>query len=365
MKWSFKIGSIFGIPVRIHITFLLLLFFVAVNPHKGLLGGLVGVVFIILVFIGVLLHELGHSLVARHFGESVHDIVLLPIGGVSRMEIPQDPRQEILVAVSGPVVSLILAMFFLILSLLFGYSLGFGSFIKAESRILVELFYVNLMLAIFNLIPAFPMDGGRILRGILALRMEPVRATRIAVGVGQVLAVVMFFIGIFFNWWLALIAIFLYFGAETEEQGTILRQVFHRVPVRALMLEDFQSLKPEDTLSQVLEIICHSAQEDFPVLDDGRLVGVLPKSIIFRALREMPPETRVEEIMVKDFFQAEPDMPLDRALKELAENKAGVVPVVEAGKLVGILTLDQIAKYQLVCGAKPQERLAWIFSRQK
>ena len=197
MKWSFKIGSIFGIPVRIHITFLLLLFFVAVNPHKGLLGGLVGVVFIILVFIGVLLHELGHSLVARHFGEPVHDIVLLPIGGVSRMEIPQDPRQEILVAVSGPVVSLILAMFFLILSLLFGYSLGFGSFIKAESRILVELFYVNLMLAIFNLIPAFPMDGGRILRGILALRMEPVRATRIAVGVGQVLAVVMFFIGIF------------------------------------------------------------------------------------------------------------------------------------------------------------------------
>ena len=152
--------------------------------------------------------------------------------------------------------------------------------------------------------------------------------------------------------------------AEAEEQGTILRRVFHQVPIRALMLEDFQSLSPEDNLSRVLEIICHSAQEDFPVLKDGRLVGVLPKNLIFRALREMPLETRVEEIMVKDFFQAEPDTPLDRALKELAENKAGVVPVVEAGKLVGILTLDQIAKYQLVCGAKPQEQLAWIFSRQ-
>ena len=365
MKWSFKIGSIFGIPIRVHLTFLLLLFFVAINPHKGLLSGLVGVVFIILVFIGVLFHELGHSLVARHFGEPVHSIVLLPIGGVSRVEIPEDPKQEILMAVAGPVVSLILAIFFLIFSLLLGYDLGFGSFIGAKARLLVELFYVNLMLAIFNLLPAFPMDGGRILRGVLALRMEPLRATRIAVGVGQFLAVVMFFVGIFFNWWLALIAIFLYFGAEAEEQGTILRRVFHQVPIRALMLEDFQSLSPEDNLSRVLEIICHSAQEDFPVLKDGRLVGVLPKSLIFRALREMPPETRVEEIMVKDFFQAEPDMPLDRALKELIENKTGMVPVVEAGRLVGILTLAQIAKYQLVCGAKPQEQLAWIFSRQK
>jgi len=365
MKWSFKIGSIFGIPIRIHITFLLLLFFVAINPHRGLLGGLVGVLFIVLVFIGVLLHELGHSLVARHFGAPVHDIILLPIGGVSRTEIPEDPKQEIMMAVAGPVVSLILALFFLLFSILLGYNLGFGHFLDAKAKILVELFYVNLMLAIFNLIPAFPMDGGRILRGILALSMDPVRATRIAVGIGQALAVIMFFVGIFFNWWLALIAIFLYFGAETEEQGTILRKVLHQVPVRALMLDKFEVLSPEDDLSRVLEVICHSAQSDFPVIENNQLVGIVSKEVIFQALRQLPSETKVRDIMIREFYQTEPDEPLDLALKHLVENKVGVVPVVEGGRLVGILTMDQLAKYQLICGARPQEKLSFIYSRQK
>jgi len=361
MKWSFSIGKIFGIPIRIHITFLLLLLFVAFNPHGGILSGSVGVVFIVLVFAGVLLHELGHSLVARHYGEHVQDIMLLPIGGVSRTEIPEDPKQEIVMAFVGPLISLMLGALFFLISIALNYSLDFMDFVRGQGSITENLipilFYVNIMLGLFNLAPVFPMDGGRVLRGILSLTMEPIRATRIAVGIGQFIAILMFFFGIFYDWWLALIAIFLYFGAEAEEQGTILHRLLHRVPARAVMLEHFESVSPGDSLGNLVEKLCHSSQDDFPVLDSGRLVGLLPKNVIFQALRRSPAETRVQEIMLTEFFQAGPDEMLDKIFDRLTQTQVGIVPVVDDGKVLGILTLPQIAKYQMLCGSRPQQSL--------
>jgi len=362
MKWSFGIGRIFGIPIRIHITFLLLLVFVALNSHGGIMSGLMGVVFILLVFVGVLLHELGHSLVARHYGQKVQDIMLLPIGGVSRTEIPENPKQEMIMAAVGPFISLFIAAIFLGLSIWFGYKLDLTSFIKGTGSIsgnlIPTLYYVNLMLGLFNLIPAFPMDGGRVLRGALALKWDPVQATRMAVGFGQLLAILMFFFGIFYDWWLALIAIFLYFGAEAEEQGTILHQALHRVPANAVMLEKFETLSPTDSLSHVIEMVCHTNQDDFPVLDGGRLVGILPKAVIFQAMREIPRDTAVSEMMITEFFKAAPTDLLDKVFDKLSSGGIGIVPVVEADKLLGIITLPQIAKYQMLCGARPPNRLS-------
>jgi len=362
MKWSFTIGRIFGIPIRVHLTFLLLLLFVALNRQGGILSGLMGVMFILLVFAGVLLHELGHSLVARHYGEKVHDIMLLPIGGVSRTEIPEQPKQEIVMAVIGPAISLALAGVFFVLSEALGYSLDFKAFVQGQGSIsqnlIPILYYVNLMLGLFNLAPAFPMDGGRVFRGLLAMAMDPIRATRIAVGVGQLIAIAMFFFGIFYNWWLALIAIFLYFGAEAEEQGTLLRRVLHQVPANAVMLEKFESVSPGEDLGKVMQTVCHSGQDDFPVVDNHNLVGLLPRNVIFQALTQLPPETRVGDIMVKDFYQAGPGEFLDKIFEKLSDGSVGLVPVVDSDRLVGILTLTQIAKYQMFCGAKPQERLS-------
>jgi Zn-dependent protease len=361
MKWSFSIGRIFGIPIRVHITFLLLLIFVAISPQGGVLSGIMGVVLIILVFVGVLLHELGHSLVARHFGEKVHDIMLLPIGGVSRTEIPEEPRQEMLMAAAGPLVSIALSALFYFLSIAIGYQLDFKSYFKGtgdlRQNLIPSLFYINAMLAVFNLVPAFPLDGGRILRSLLARSMDPIKATRLAVNIGQLVAIVMFFVGIFFDWWLALIAIFLYFGAEAEEQGTLIHRVLHKAKVRSVMLDKFETIPEDFTLDQVVSLACHTSQDDFPVVDNNSLVGLLPRVELFRAVSQLPGETRVREFMVKDFQTAVPDDPLDKVFSELAQGRTGIIPVVENGNLVGILTLAQIAKYQMLCGAKPQARL--------
>ncbi len=355
MKWSFKVGKLFGIPIRMHLTFLLLLLFIGITGFKqaGSDGAIWGMVAIVFIFFCVILHEVGHSLMAIHYGIKVKDIILLPIGGVSEMEeIPEDPRQEITISVIGPLVSFGLAILFFILSSATHQVLGFKQLSIYNHNVWANLFWINLILGAFNLLPAFPMDGGRVLRGILATGMDGWKATKIAVGVGQGFAILLFFFGIFFNWWMALIAIFIYLGAEGEERMMSVRASLGKSPVKLAMLTDVHTVSPDETLGQVLERICHSLQQDFPVEEHGEVVGVLTREAIFSALHQQEKSALVKDIMQKDFISTGEEASLSDIFKVMTGNKLSVILVIKDRKLQGMVNLEQIGKYHMICQEK-------------
>lgn len=353
MKWSLEVTRLFGIPVRIHLTFVLLLLFVATaGPREGEVGSsLNGVLTIVLVFACVVVHELAHSLMAMRYGINVRAIVLLPIGGVSQMEeMPEEPRQEVKMSAVGPLTSLALAAVFYLLASLAGQDLRPARFSIYGSQVLANLFRINLVLGLFNILPAFPMDGGRVLRGILATRMDRTRATKLAVDIGQAIAILMFFYGMFsFNWLLALIAVFIYLGAEGEEHLTMLRAALRNVPVSRAMLTRVETISPRDSLRSVVEKACHTLQADFPVLEGDNVVGILPKETIFPAIHEKPPETLVSEIMRQEFVSATLDDTLDHVFQKMQRQGISLVPIIEEGKLMGMINLEQIGKYHMMC----------------
>ncbi len=273
MKWSWKLGRLAGIDVFMHVTFLLLLVWVGLNYYldrQSLTDALYGLVFITILFGIVVLHELGHALTARRFGIATRDITLLPIGGVARLErMPEDPRQELLVALAGPAVNIALAA---ALALFLGPT---GTLAEPQNlqmvggNFLVKMFWVNIVLAVFNLIPAFPMDGGRVLRALLALRLDYVRATEIAATTGQVLALLFGFVGLFSNPFLVFIALFVWMGAAGEASMIQMRTALRGIPVSHLMMTDFQTLSDQDRLSSAVNHILAGSQQDFPVLTGG------------------------------------------------------------------------------------------------
>ena len=352
MKWSFKIGKLFGIPIRVHLTFLLLLLFIGYVGSKqgGSEGAILGMIVIIFIFVCVILHEVGHSLVAVHYGIKVNDIILLPIGGVSRMEeIPEDPKQEITISIVGPLVSFGLALIFFILAMAIHQSINFKQISLFNRNVVASLFWINLVLGLFNLIPAFPMDGGRVLRGILATRMESMKATKIAVSVGQGFAILLFFFGIFFNWWMALIAIFIYLGAEGEERMVAVRSSLGKSSVKLAMLTDVHTVSPDETVGEVLERICHGLQQDFPVVEGGEVVGILSREAIFSALHKHEKSTRVKDVMQKDFVSTTEDTSLSEIYKTMIAHRLHVMPVMKDKKLKGMINLEQIGKYHMIC----------------
>jgi Zn-dependent protease/CBS domain-containing protein len=352
MKWSFQIGKLFGIPIRVHFTFLLLLLFIGIAGSKqgGSSGAIFGMVTIVFIFLCVILHEVGHSLMAIHYGIKVRDIILLPIGGVSQMEeIPEDPKEEISISLVGPLVSFGLAILFFILAKLLHQGISFKSLTIFGGNLLANLFWINLILGLFNLIPAFPMDGGRVLRGILATGMDSLKATKIAVGVGQAFAILLFFFGIFFNWWMALIAIFIYLGAEGEERMVAVRSSLAKSPVRLAMLTDIHTVSPEETIGKVLERICHGLQQDFPVVEGGEVVGILAREAIFTALHKHEKTALVKDIMQKDFVFTTEEASLSDIFKKMTAQKLSVIPVMKGKQLLGMINLEQIGKYHMIC----------------
>jgi Zn-dependent protease len=353
MKWSFTIGKLFGIPIRVHITFLLLLVFVAL-VGKTFASGMYAVLFVVLVFVCVIVHELTHSIAAIRYGHKVRSITLLPIGGMAQMdEIPEDPKQEIVISVMGPVASLVIA------AVLYGVTsflkLPLGSPLAAslwEGNMLVSLFWINLFLAGFNLIPAFPMDGGRVLRGILGVFMDHMKATRIAVFVGQVFAVLLFFVGIFYNIWLALIAVFIYLGAEGEERIWSLRYALADAPVKSVMLEDYRALSPGDTLGRAAELFLHTLQGDFPILFGSTLMGILRREKLIAGINENKEKERVADFAEREFMTTTEREPLVELYKKMAEKGISMVPVMRDTMLVGIVTMEQIGRYHMISAAK-------------
>ncbi len=351
MGWSINIGKIFGIRFRVHATFFLLLFFIFVSVlgQYGINRALLATLLICAVFVCVLIHEVGHSLIARRFGKETKSITLLPIGGVATIEeMPEKPIHEIAMAIVGPFINLAIAG---ILYIFVGQWTGAGEsnlYPDSVKSFFAGLIGINVMLAVFNMIPAFPMDGGRVLRGILAIKLDYVRATSAAVFVGQALAMLFIFFGLFFDWWLALIGIFLYIGAGSEKQQVLLKSVLRQVPVSEAMTTDFVALRPDEPVRQAFEYFHHGRQDDFPVIGQGGVEGILTRDRILASVHEKGLDVPISEVMDREFVSVDPNMPLDEAYKKLLSSKKTAMIVSEAGEIKGMVGLDGISRYFMI-----------------
>jgi len=359
MKWSVPAGRVFGGAIRLHVTFLLVLLWIAWVGWEvdGPACSLWALALILGLFACIVLHELGHSLVAIHFGGEVRSITLLPIGGVASMRaLPDQPRQEFLVAVAGPLVNLVIA---LLLAALRGRWPTFAlaaAFPRSGAELLAQLTPANFLLVAFNLIPAFPMDGGRILRSFLATFLPYPRATAWAAAVGQFLAVAFIIFGFMHNLFLMFIGFFVFLGAGTEEHAVRVRHLLHAVLVRDVMLTDFVCLHPDDRLERCLEYVYHRKQEDFPVTVDGYPVGILPRADWLAALHRLGGAARVGDIMQTRFISLSPATELEKAYPSLGTLEQAVFPVLESGRVVGLLTMADIGRYLVVQEARDARR---------
>lgn len=361
-RWSWKVAEVAGIGIFVHPTFLLLLGWVALTEWLGRRGAaatLSGVLFVTVLFAIVVLHELGHALTAKRFGIRTRDITLLPIGGVARLErMPDDPRQELLVALAGPAVNAVIsiALFALLAASNNLAALAVQSF--DQGSLLGRLVWANVSLAVFNLLPAFPMDGGRVLRAFLALHMDYVRATQLAASIGQTLAFIFGFIGLFSNPFLVLIALFVWMGAGQEASAVVTRSILAGLPVSRAMITQFQTVAPGDTLARAVEHVLAGFQHDFPVMDNGRLAGVLTQNDLLAALAQQRQDTRVEEIMKRQFETVAPADNLETAFARLQASECPALPVLSDGQLVGILTAESVGEFLVVQEALRSPRRA-------
>lgn len=352
MKWSWKIGEFAGIGVYMHATFLLLIGWVALSgwlTSRTLGAALAGVAFILALFGCVVLHEYGHALTARRYGIKTRDITLLPIGGVARLErMPDEPWQELRVALAGPAVNLAIAAVLLVGLLATGSlsSLGLGT-MTADSFV-GRLLSINLTLALFNLIPAFPMDGGRVVRALLATRLDYTRATQIAATLGQGIALVFGFIGLFINPLLVFVALFVWMGAGQEASVVQARSALGGIPVTRAMLTDFQTVSPYDRLARAVGLILAGSQHDFPVVDEGVVRGVLTRNDLLAALQRYGQEAQVGDVMRRDILVADAFEMLETVSARLQECSCHTLPVVRNGKLVGLVTMENIGEFLMI-----------------
>lgn len=360
--WAWRVGSIAGIHLNLHITFLALLVWIAIS-HLGLGHGMTGVaraLFLNLAIFGtVVLHELGHALVARRFGITTRDITLWPIGGIARLErMPENPRQELLVAAAGPAVNIVLAAGLLALLLLLGQSVGRPQVQVVGGSMLTTLLWVNVSLALFNLLPAFPMDGGRLLRAALALRLDRERATAVAARVGQAMAVLLGLVGFAGGHIiLVFIALFVWLGAKGESAIETAKAALSGLAVSGAMITDFRSLEPQDPVRRAADLLVSSFQAQFPVLRDGRPVGVIRQLDIVRAMTGGRPDAPVEAFMSREFAVASPDEAIDVVLERLQTSDVPVL-VVEEDHLVGLLTAENLGEVLALGGAKRRPPVA-------
>ena len=309
--------------------------------------------FILALFVCVVAHEFGHALAARRYGIQTNDITLLPIGGVSSLErIPDDPRQELMVALAGPAVSVAIAAALLLAAWITGAT-GHLTQIGPWGNVpfIEQLLLANVMLVIFNLLPAFPMDGGRIFRSLLARRMDYSRATRIAANVGQGMALLFAGLGLFGNPVLFVIALFVWIGAGQEAAMAELKSVLSGIAVSRVTITDFSTISSSDTLSRPVELMLHGTQQDFPVVDGGRLVGVLTRKELLSGLSKSGPDMPVSQVMRKDYPAIAGSEMLQAASEKLQNPDSRVLLVMEKGSLLGLFTVENLAEFLMVQSA--------------
>jgi len=359
MTWSFKIGTFGGTEVRVHVTFALLLLWIWFAHYQvgGAPAAWEGVLYILAVFVCVLLHEFGHVLAARRYGIKTPDITLLPIGGLARLErMPEEPHQELVIAIAGPLVNVVIAA---VIFLVLGSTAGLWEMAEIENPradFFARLAGVNVWLVLFNLIPAFPMDGGRVLRALLAIWIPWSRATQIAATIGQGFAFVLGFLGLIYNPLLIFIAIFVYLAAAAEAQTAQIRDVASSVLTGDVMVTSFARLERSANIDEAIEALLATTQHEFPVVDaNGRFEGLLTRNDMIRALREFGPGTSVTTVMRTDIPQTHPRRNLQDSLKLMQDANAPAIAVADdSGRLVGLMTHENLGEMMMVRAARPE-----------
>jgi Zn-dependent protease/CBS domain-containing protein len=316
------------------------------SQEQTIAGALYQVVFILALFGCIVLHELGHALTALRFGIKTRDITLLPIGGLARLErMPKEPLQELAVALAGPAVNVVISAVLAVGLIAAGQYQGFTAQAILEGSMIERLMIVNIFLVLFNLLPAFPMDGGRALRAILATRMGALRATQVAASVGQGMALIFGFLGLFSNPFLVFIALFVWMGAAQEAAMAQAEALLGHVPAERAMIRDFYAVRRDDPLGKVVQLGLTGAQIDFPVLDNGQVVGVLTQTAMLKGLSERGGQGHVEDVMDQDFAVVEATETLEDAFRKLQTCQCRTLPVVRGGQLEGLLTRDNIQAF--------------------
>lgn len=355
MKGSLKIGSVRGIGIYLHWTFAILIAWLSIASfiQGQTLGQVLGpVLFILALFACVLLHELGHALAAKRFGINTRDITLLPIGGLARLErIPEKPMQEFWVALAGPLVNLVIAaLIFAFIAVERGIQPIFDP-AQLTNDFLARLAWVNLFILAFNLLPAFPMDGGRILRALLAARLGRRRATQIAANIGQMMAVLFGLVGFLYSPLLIFIAIFVYGGAQAEAALVETTSLIEGLQVKDAMMTRFRTLAPQDKVETAISELLAGSQEDFPVMLETGELGVLRRKDLLRSVAEHRTDAPVSEFVSRKCETVKPTASLERTLETMRQNECKTVPVADDGHIVGLLTLENISELVMLRSA--------------
>lgn len=352
---SKPIATIAGIDIFIHWSFLILLAFIAVSNWMrsgSLTQVLWSLAFIAVLFICVVLHELGHSLAARRYGINTSSITLLPIGGVASLEkIPEEPRQEMVVAFAGPLVNVVIAAILFAILSMGGQLVDLNADDLAQisgSNFLVLLLMVNIMLVVFNLLPAFPMDGGRVFRAGLSFFMDRVKATQIAATAGKIVAVGFIILGLFQNPFLILIGVFVIFGAHTEYQYTRSKSLLDGLKVGNIVMRNFTPLHPEDNIQQAVSTLLNGQEDKFLVMDGVQLKGIITKNDIIKALGEAGKEAPIRLFMTPNPVVMNAEKPLHEAYELMMQNRFSALPIVENGQIAGLLDMDNILEALMV-----------------
>jgi Zn-dependent protease/CBS domain-containing protein len=360
MGWSLTIGRIAGTSIRLHFTFLLLLAWIGIADYLagGAAAAIASLVFILLIFACVTAHEFGHIFMARHFGVKTPEVILSPIGGMANMErIPEAPRQELLIALAGPAVNVVILLLLVIFAGVSPVSLPGLDFVAAD--LADRLAYINGMLVLFNLIPAFPMDGGRVLRALLSMAMGPDRATQLAARIGQSFAFLFVLLGLFYSPILLLVGIFVYFAATSEEQASSLRWMARGLKVSDAMERAPRLLRAGEPLARAVDALLETPQRDFPVVDAAGLpVGLLDREAMIAALAKHGRDAPISGAMRQAIVLRE-SQPLEQAIDRmrLAGSKAEVVAAAD-GRVIGLLSIENVAEMMMIRSAQPD----WSFA---
>lgn len=361
MKGSLKIGRIAGVNLFIHWTFLFLIAYVIVTNYRAghnTEQTIWSLIFILSIFITVILHELGHAIAAQRFGIKTQDITLLPIGGIARLEtIPEKPKEEFIVAIAGPLVNVILALItriFITIPDTDQLTLETEGGVNAGNFFLF-FFVVNVWLAVFNMIPAFPMDGGRVLRALLAIRLERSLATKIAARIGQILAVGFIILGFYYNPFLIIIGIFIMFGAQAEAEYTQTKFMLKDYKVRDVLMKSYQSIESRDTIKTAVDFLLNSQNKNFLVTEDDVPVGTLSRDEIIKALSEKGESEKIKNAMNPEVIFLDADSSLEMAFQKSQQNGSNLMPVLEKKRIIGTIDMENILEFILIMDAKKKK----------
>jgi Zn-dependent protease/CBS domain-containing protein len=354
---SLRIATIAGIPVRVHFTFLLVLGYFAYLGQKTSSGWLPWVLFALALFACVILHEFGHALMAKRFGIKTRDITLYPMGGVAMFEGRMKPNQELWIALAGPMVNIVLSVLLGIYFVAVHGSIQFPSRDMLASGLLPALFMANIGLAVFNLLPAFPMDGGRVLRAFLALITNEAKATAIAGGIGQVMAILLALFGFASgNFLLVIVSLFVFMGAGQEVSAVATRSFLEGHKVRDAMQVRFRTISSGATMAEAADALLAGSQHDFPVLVGEEIVGLLTRTDIARGLASDGPAGYVAGHMHREFASTTPELALEEALELFNKEEAAPIIVMENGGMVGMLTQENLSEFIMLQSALRDRR---------